>query len=153
MLQPKVYIKELNIVREVEMIDFYNKQVSVYDIGIGFRGGAAIFSFDKVEFMENTGMKDKNGKYIYVGDILEFCDEYPIWDCVGGLSACEGLNAAIVTKEKNCITLTNFQMDGGALEEMLCTEEQMFNELNFEDFEVIGNIYEDKEFLKNKNII
>jgi len=48
MLQPKVYIKELNIVREVEMVDFYNKQVSVHDVGIGFRGGAAIFSFDKV---------------------------------------------------------------------------------------------------------
>ena len=83
MLQPKVYVKELNIVREVEMIDFYNKQVSVYDIGIGFRGGAAIFSFDKVEFIENTGFKDNNGKYIYVGDIVtleydEYGDEYKV---------------------------------------------------------------------------
>lgn len=83
MLPPKVYIKELNIVREVEMIDFYNKQVSVYDIGIGFRGGAAIFSFDKVEFIENTGFKDNNGKYIYVGDIVtleydEYGDEYKV---------------------------------------------------------------------------
>ena len=47
MLQPKVYIKKLNIVREVEMVDFYNKQVLVHDVGIGFRGGAAIFSFKK----------------------------------------------------------------------------------------------------------
>ena len=83
MLQPKVYIKELNIVREVEMVDFHNKQVSVCDIGIGFRGGAAIFSFDKVEFIENTGFKDNNGKYIYVGDIVtleydEYGDEYKV---------------------------------------------------------------------------
>lgn len=76
MLQPKVYIKELNIVREVEMVDFYNKQVSVHDVGIGFRGGAAIFSFDKVEFIENTGFKDNNGKYIYVGDTVTLDDEY-----------------------------------------------------------------------------
>ena len=150
MLQPKVYIKELNIVREVEMVDFYNKQVLVYDIGIGFRGGAAIFSFDKVEFMENTGLKDKNGNYIYEGDILEFYDEYPTWDCEYGLSACEGLNTAIVTKEKNCITLTNFQADGGRLEEMLCNRESIFDELNFEDYEVVGNIYENKELLKNE---
>jgi yopX protein len=76
MLQPKVYIKELNIVREVEMVDFYNKQVLVHDVGVGFRGGAAIFSFDKVEFIENTGFKDNNGKYIYVGDIVTLDDEY-----------------------------------------------------------------------------
>ena len=148
MLQPKVYIKELNIVREVEMIDFYNKQISVYDIGIGFRGGAAIFSFDKVEFMENTGMKDKNGKYIYVGDILEFDDEFPTWDYEGEVSACDGVNAAIITKEKNFITLTNFQADEGGLEELLCTRELIFDELNFEDYEVIGNIYENKELVK-----
>ena len=83
MLQPKVYIKKLNIVREVEMVDFYNKQVSVHDVGIGFRGGAAIFSFDKVAFIENTGFKDNNGKYIYVGDIVtleydEYGDEYKV---------------------------------------------------------------------------
>ena len=148
MLQPKVYIKELNIVREVEMVDFYNKQISVYDIGIGFRGGAAIFSFDKVEFMENTGMKDKNGKYIYVGDILEFDDEFPTWDYEGEVSACDGVNAAIVTKEKNCITLTNFQADDGGLEELLCTKELIFDELNFEDYEIIGNIYENKELVE-----
>ena len=148
MLQPKVYIKELNIVREVEMVDFYNKQISVYDIGIGFRGGAAIFSFDKVEFMENTGMKDKNGKYIYVGDILEFDDEFPTWDYEGEVSACDGVNAAIITKEKNFITLTNFQADEGGLEELLCTRELIFDELNFEDYEVIGNIYENKELVK-----
>ena len=83
MLQPKVYIKEFNIVREVEMVDFYNKQVLVHGVGIGFRGGAAIFSFDKVEFIENTGFKDNNGKYIYVGDIVtleydEYGDEYKV---------------------------------------------------------------------------
>ena len=76
MLQPKVYIKELNIVREVEMIDFYNKQVLVYVIGVRPRGKTAIFSFDKVEFIENTGFKDNNGKYIYVGDTVTLDDEY-----------------------------------------------------------------------------
>ena len=148
MLQPKVYIKELNIVREVEMIDFYNEVVLVCVIGVRPRGETTIYSFDEVEFMENTGMKDKNGKYIYVGDILKFDDEFPTWDYEGEVSACDGVNAAIVTKEKNCITLTNFQADDGGLEELLCTKELIFDELNFEDYEIIGNIYENKELLK-----
>lgn len=148
MLQPKVYIKELNIVREVEMIDFYNKQVLAYVTGVRPRGKTAIYPFDEIEFMENTGLKDKNGKYIYVGDILKFDDEFPTWDYEGEVSACGGFNVAIVTKEKNCITLTNFQADDGRLEEMLCTRELIFNELNFEDYEIIGNIYENEELLK-----
>ena len=150
MLQPKVYIKELNIVREVEMIDFYNKQVLACVTGVRPRGKTAIYSFDEVEFMENTGFKDKNGKYIYVGDILKFVDEFPTWDYEGEVSACGGFNVAIVTKEKNFITLTNFQADDGRLEEMLCTRELIFDELNFEDYEIIGNIYENKELLKNE---
>lgn len=76
MLQPKVYIKELNIVREVEMIDFYNKQVLAYITGVRPRGKTAIYSFDEVEFIENTRFKDNNGKYIYVGDTVTLDDEY-----------------------------------------------------------------------------
>ena len=83
MKQPKVYIKKWNKVREVEMIDFYNKQVLAYVIGVRPRGETAIYSFDEVEFIENTGFKDNNGKYIYVEDIVtleydEYGDEYKV---------------------------------------------------------------------------
>lgn len=127
MLQPKVYIKEFNIVREVEMVDFYNKQVSVYDVGIGFRGGAAIFSFDKVEFMENTGLKDKNGKYIYEGDIVTVNGT---WNCIieYNQSSC-----AFVLKSIDSRWSTGYFSNYEDIEEML---------------EVIGNIYENKELLK-----
>lgn len=127
MLRPKAYIKELNIVREVGMIDFYNKQVSVYDIGIGFRGGAAIFSFDKVEFIENTGFKDINGDYIYVGSILTdegvLGDDY--WDY------------ATIEKDINdgyCISWKNNEFSESLYE---CSA-----------YSVVGNIYENKELLK-----
>ena len=148
MLQPKVYIKKLNVVREVGMIDFYNKQVLTYVMGVRARSNKVIYSFEDVEFMENTGMKDKNGKYIYVGDIVKFDDEFPTWDYEGEISACDGFNVAIVTKEKNFITLTNFQADDGGLEEMLYTRDLIISELNFEDFEVIGNRYENEELVQ-----
>ena len=127
MLQPKIYIKELNIVREVEMIDFYNKQVSVYDTGIGFRGGAAIFYFDKVELMENTGLKDKNGKYIYEGDIVTVNGT---WDCI---IEYKQSSCAFVLKSIDSRWSTGYFSNYDDIEEML---------------EVIGNIYENKELLK-----
>lgn len=129
MLQPKVYIKELNIVREVKMIDFYNKQVLVYDIGIGFRGGAAIFSFDKVEFMENTGIKDKYGNYVYFGSILT--DE-------GELGEDEWIYG-IVTKD----------IDEGCYISWKLIE---FSESLYEcsAYSIVGNIYKNKELLKNE---
>ena len=142
MLQPKVYIKSLDLVLPVEEINF---DINVVEVSLDNSIGFAQFDFDEIEFMENTGFKDNNGKYIYVGDILKFDDEFPTWDYEGEVSACDGVNAAIVTKEKNCITLTNFQADDGGLEELLCTKELIFDELNFEDYEIIGNIYENKE--------
>ena len=80
MLQPKVYIRSLYKVLEVELINFDEKTVEIYDDdymdfedpSIGFK----CYSFDEVEFIENTGFKDNNGKYIYVGDIVTLDDEY-----------------------------------------------------------------------------
>ena len=63
MLQPKVYIKSLDEVLNVESINFDEQTVEVYncdymdieDPSIGFEW----YSFDAVEFMKNTGLKDK----------------------------------------------------------------------------------------------
>ena len=145
MKQPKVYIKSLDMVLAVEVINYHEKTVEVY-----FNDNAdnVPYNFDEVELIENTGIKDKNRKYIYVGDIVKFDDEFPTWDYEGELSACDGFNVAIVTKEKNFITLTNFQADDGGLEEMLFTRDLIISELNFEEFEVISNIYENKDLLE-----
>ena len=148
MLQPKVYSKLNNKVFDVVEIHFKMGVVVVEYTKNGIDYEVATLNFSDCKFMENTGLKDKNGKYIYVGDILKFDDEFPTWDYEGEVSACGGFNVAIVTKEKNFITLTNFQADDGGLEEILCTRELIFDELNFEDYEVIGYIYEDKELVE-----
>ena len=127
MLQPKVYIKELNIVREVEMIDFYNKQVVVYVIGVRPRGETAIYSFDEVEFMENTGLKDKNGKYIYEGDIVTVNGT---WNCI---IEYKQSSCAFVLKSIDSRWSTGYFSNYDDIEEML---------------EIIGNIYENKELVE-----
>ena len=127
MLQPKIYIKELNIVREVEMIDFYNKVVLARLIGVRPRGETTIYSFDEVEFMENTGFKDINGDYIYVGSILTdegvLGDDY--WDY------------ATIEKDINdgyCISWKNNEFSESLYE---CSA-----------YSVVGNIYENKELVE-----
>ena len=67
MKQPKVYIKHLDIVSAVETINFHEKTVEVFFYD---NLDNVSFDFDEVTFIYNTGYKDKNGKYIYTGDIV-----------------------------------------------------------------------------------
>ena len=131
MKQPKVYIAELDKVLDVELINFDEKIVEVYDDdymdfedpSIGFK----CYPFDEVEFMENTGLKDKHGDYLYVGDILT--DE-------GKLGEDEWIYG-IVTKD----------IDEGYY---ISWELIEFSESLYEcsAYSVVGNIYENKELLE-----
>ena len=66
--QPKVYIKSLDMVLPVEVINYHEKIVEVY-----FNDNAdnVSYMFDEVILIENTGFKDKKGNDIFVGDIVE----------------------------------------------------------------------------------
>lgn len=124
MLQPKVYVKYLNKVLEVETINFDTKVVVVYDEDeYRYR----YCDFDEVEFMGNTGLKDKNGKYIYEGNIVTVNGT---WDCIIKYkqSSCAFVLKSIDSRWSTCY-FSNYD----DIEEML---------------EVIGNIYENEELLK-----
>lgn len=124
MLQPKVYIKYLDKVLEVESIRFDTKVVEAYDESCNMY---QFSDFNDVIFMDNTGLQDKNGKYIYEGDIVRVNGT---WDCIieYNQSSC-----AFVLKSIDNRWSTGYFSNYDDIEEML---------------EVIGNAYENEELLK-----
>ena len=103
-----------------------------------------------VALMQYTGLKDKNGKEIYEGDILLILDSEiaPITDYgKGPLEPCNHLSEVIF---KNGCFGANITEDRGAWsKDFYC-----FN-VNLDDFdgvEVIGNIYENPELLEREDI-
>lgn len=131
MLQPKVYIKSLDEVLNVELINFDEQTVKVYncdymdieDPSIGFEW----YSFDAVEFMKNTGLKDKYREDIYEGDIVRVNGT---WDCI---IEYKQSSCAFVLKSIDSRWSTGYFSNYEDIEEML---------------EVIGNIYENKELVE-----
>lgn len=89
--------------------------------------------------MENTGLKDKNGKYIYTGEIVSFKDSH--------LDGYNFTNFAVMRKDIK-LYLENFLCIQSCIKEEMA---EMYLEVHdFEEsyFEVIGNIYENKELVK-----
>jgi uncharacterized phage protein (TIGR01671 family) len=125
----RAYNKELRKMYEVDTIcpyeDNHTKGGEVFLKGIQYN---SFYFPEEVEVMQSTGLKDKNGKLIYEGDILggiyhgyiEYCDECKCFQ--------------LKVKDYGCLACE------GDLHwyELVEAEEQ--NEL-----EVIGNIYENKE--------
>ncbi|MGX7088128.1 YopX family protein [Gemella morbillorum] len=123
MLQPKVYIKSLDLVLPVEEINF---DINVVEVSLDNSIGFAQFDFDEVEFMENTGFKDIHGDYVYVGSILTD----------GGVLGDDYWDYATIEKDINDGYCISWENNG-------------FSESLYEcsAYSVVGNIYENKELV------
>lgn len=100
-----------------------------------------IFNDDRVIFMQSTGLKDKNGKLIYEGDIVQTTFENNskiifsvVWDNKTAL-----FNGKIIKKEG----INNYFMPNWDYLYYLLGNEK-------DEVEVIGNINENPELIKGE---
>ena len=105
------------------------------------------FPFEDVILMQSTGLRDKNGKEIFEGDILKFNDEWSDYDVEGYIDgSIEGINYVVIEKKTTCFTFGKTKMPESMLSYLVNDENLSFNDLIAEkefEFEVVGNIYQD----------
>ncbi|HET0618783.1 TPA: YopX family protein, partial [Streptococcus pneumoniae] len=88
---------------------------------------------DEIELMQSTGLKDKNGKEIFEGDIVRTTRFLGRADEIGGFYEYDKEFIGIVKQLEG-----SWVIDTGSDAVCLWTE--------IEENEIIGNIYENKEF-------
>lgn len=116
---------EINKIVEVKSLHLGSKKAI-----IGYSGGNYSIKFDEIELMQFTGLKDKNGREIYEGDIVKFRfkddrEEFP--DLIGYIEYQTTFTAFIIMSNQG-----SFKID--------------ITEIKF--IEVIGNIYENPKLLE-----
>lgn len=122
MLRPRVYVEKFDKVYEVVEIYFIRHEVKCYR-----NGYFKYVGFDEVEFNNNTGCKDVDNNDIYENDIVEFVH-----------SLAKNPVRGIVKNNQVVVNDVSY-LDIDDIKEWTST-----------DFKVIGNIYENKELLKNE---
>lgn len=130
-LKFRAYIKSIQKIVDVLEINFKNK-IATLDIDtkkvypdVSFWWKEASVPFSNIEIMQSTGLKDKNGKEIFDGDIVSKENEYVVIKSFTGLWKAVSQKDDEKDRELYFLTLAD-----------VC-----------EDIEVIGNIYENRELL------
>jgi len=106
----------------------YSK-IELFDDMLGFR--FEHFETDEPIFMQYTGLKDKNGRKIYEGDILKIDDDWEKWGFASGFVGYVIYDQGSFKLKEGEIYAPAYRLDSSAEEGAT----------------VIGNIYENPELL------
>ena len=128
MIKFRAWHKELG--RMMSISDMWFNVDSLGEIGLNdaIMNDYITVSPDEIELMQSTGLKDKNGKEIFEGDIVDY----------------KGREAVVKWHGSYASFIYRF-VDG--LQERVSEWDPLF--LACYNFEVIGNIYENPEFLED----
>lgn len=125
----RAYVKEVNKTYEITEIDFGDEQLKT-ELGDWW-------SFDEVEIMQSTGVKDKNGVEMFEGDVVKVTDgesEEDSYISIVKNYSNEGYPAFDIEYPPN------YHYDRNVLSAIMCN--------GFETIEVTGNVYDNPELLE-----
>lgn len=130
-LKFRAWDKKLKLLGDVSYIDFNSKKIIYHNGFVNY-----YVNFEDVEIMQSTGLKDKNGKEIFEGGIIN-CGYLFNGSPFDELDEYEEEKG--VVKFVNCGFNIKFKNDTNLFIDIM---------ESCEDIEVIGNIYENKELLR-----
>jgi len=129
----RAWLKTNKIMTEIDKIDFINNEVA-----FGFYEG----SIDAVELMQYTGLKDKNGKEVYEGDLFYYTCPRECLERLCKITYCpDKMGIEVVQICENEEEPIWAFVDGWETYE---TAKYLTT------IEIIGNIYENPELLEDK---
>ena len=134
----RAWHKPTQLMDDVVLIDFYNEKIGILYADPVIQGESIQkYNFNEIVLMQSTGLKDKNGKEIYEGDIISFEDsdggyEYP--DLAVNTGIVEYGDLGFYFTNRVAVEMDDFYIKDGRCDEV----------------EVIGNIYENPNYRREK---
>lgn len=128
-MKPKfrAWLKEEYRMTDVNEITFIDGEVYLISDVTGF------YAYEEFKLMQSTGLRDKNGKEIFEGDIVKYKSR-------------KGTFADIATYSK-FYAFFGLKDDTG---DLICSFDWLLENVGKDGFEVIGNIYENPELLEGE---
>ena len=120
----RAWLKNDKEMIDVDEIHWFHEGIDFIGDGITFSRGA-----DEIELMQSTGLKDKNGKEIFEGDIVRQVRTQP-------------------TTENKTITGGVTMLEGAWVIMNDCEQVASYLWSETDENEVLGNIYENPELLE-----
>ena len=112
---------------DVREITFFNDEIQMISGVEGF------YAYDEFELMQSAGLKDKNGKEIFEGDIIKYKAG---WKTFTEEVAYDKIFAGFGVMDADADIIFSFG--------------ELADGIYLNSLEVVGNIYENKELLEEK---